>query len=154
VIARPIRIRFSIGSILRGRGYPRITRKEGSPAGTCAIPGRTARGRCDDGPADPQVGFLDSLRAKPVLDRRRRVGVQVAHHNLGLVNPRLYALLARHAPGLVDVTSGNNTVGFAQGNPPQNFTVQGYSAGKGYDLATGVGTLDAALFVPELAAMR
>jgi subtilase family serine protease len=79
------------------------------------------------------------------------LAAQVAHHSLGLVNPRLYALLARHAPGLVDVTSGNNTVAFAQGNPAQNFTVHGYSAKRGYDLASGVGTLNAALFVPELA---
>ena len=31
------------------------------------------------------------------------------------------------------------------------YTVHGYSAGPGYDLASGVGTVDAALFVPELA---
>jgi hypothetical protein len=30
-------------------------------------------------------------------------------------------------------------------------TVQGYAAGKGYDLASGVGTLNAQYFVPELA---
>jgi hypothetical protein len=32
-----------------------------------------------------------------------------------------------------------------------SYTVQGYSAGPGYDLASGVGTVNAALFVPELA---
>jgi subtilase family serine protease len=40
---------------------------------------------------------------------------QVAGHPLGLINPTLYRLLAEHAPGLVDVTSGNNTVSFYQG---------------------------------------
>jgi hypothetical protein len=31
-------------------------------------------------------------------------------------------------------------------------SVHGFGAGKGYDLASGVGTVDAATFVPELAA--
>ena len=39
---------------------------------------------------------------------------QVAGHSLGLINPALYALSAVHAPGLVDVTAGNNTVSFIQ----------------------------------------
>ncbi len=74
---------------------------------------------------------------------------QVAHHSLGLINPTLYALSAEHAPGLVDVTRGNNTVGFTQNGTL--FTVKGFSAGPGYDLASGVGTVNAALLVPELA---
>ena len=73
---------------------------------------------------------------------------QVAGHSLGLINPALYALSAAHAPGLVDVTKGNNTVSFLQ---PLLVTVQGYHAGPGYDLASGVGTVNATLFVPELA---
>jgi subtilase family serine protease len=74
---------------------------------------------------------------------------QVAHHPLGLINPALYALSADHAPGLIDVTKGNNTVSFAQNQA--FYTVPGFSAGPGYDLASGVGTVDAGLFVPELA---
>ena len=74
---------------------------------------------------------------------------QVARHSVGFINPALYALSAEHAPGLVDVTQGNNTVGFTQNGTL--YTVQGYSAGRGYDLASGVGTVNAALFVPELA---
>lgn len=76
---------------------------------------------------------------------------QLAGHPLGEVNPHLYSMLAYHASGLVDVTSGNNTVSFTQGSPPTTSTVQGYAARPGYDLVTGVGTLNAALFVPELA---
>ena len=74
---------------------------------------------------------------------------QVAGHSVGFINPALYALSAEHAPGLVDITQGNNTVGFTQNGT--SYTVQGYSAGPGYDLASGVGTVNAALFVPELA---
>jgi subtilase family serine protease len=75
---------------------------------------------------------------------------QVAGHPLGLINPALYAMSAVHLPGLTDVTSGSNTVSFTQDN--KQYTVQGFSAGPGYDLASGVGTVNAADFVPELAA--
>lgn len=87
---------------------------------------------------------------------------QVAGHPLGLINPALYRLAARHAPGTVDVTSGNNTVTFdrpATGQGPGKLvtaekpvTVKGYPARKGYDLVTGVGTVNAERLVPELAA--
>jgi subtilase family serine protease len=76
---------------------------------------------------------------------------QVAGHRLGLLNPTLYKLLAKHAPGLVDVTSGNNTVSFFQGTAIKAHLVTGYKAAKGYDLVTGVGTVNASKFVYELA---
>ena len=74
---------------------------------------------------------------------------QVAGHALGLINPALYRLSAERAPGIVDVTSGNNTVSFSQGG--HLHTVRGFSARRGYDLASGGGTIDAQYFVPELA---
>jgi subtilase family serine protease len=74
---------------------------------------------------------------------------QVAGHPLGLINPALYLLSAVRAPGIADVTSGNNTVSFPQDNTIE--TVNGYSARPGYDLASGVGTIYAPDFVPELA---
>jgi subtilase family serine protease len=74
---------------------------------------------------------------------------QVAGHPLGVINPFLYRLSARHAPGIVDVVSGNNTVSFSQGGTLH--TVHGFPARPGYDLASGVGTVDAPLFVRELA---
>ena len=73
---------------------------------------------------------------------------QVAGHPLGLINPALYAMSAGHAPGLVDVTKGSNTVSFKQGG--KKHTVKGFKAVPGFDLASGVGTVNAALFVPEL----
>ena len=74
---------------------------------------------------------------------------QVAGHPLGVINARLYQLLASHAPGLVDVVKGNNTVAFHQGG--QLHTVHGFSAAPGYDLASGAGTVSAPQFVRELA---
>jgi subtilase family serine protease len=76
---------------------------------------------------------------------------QVAHQPLGLINPALYAMSALHLPGIVDVTSGNNTVSFTQNG--KLHTVHGFNARPGYDLASGVGTVNAALFVPELASL-
>jgi subtilase family serine protease len=73
---------------------------------------------------------------------------QVAGHPLGLINPALYAMSAGHASGLVDVTKGSNTVSFKQGG--KKHTVKGFKAVPGFDLASGVGTVNAALFVPEL----
>jgi len=70
-------------------------------------------------------------------------------HGLGLINPALYRIAARHEAGVVDVRAGNNTQTFAQDG--QQYTVPGFAAGPGYDLASGVGTIDAAIFVPELA---
>jgi subtilase family serine protease len=74
---------------------------------------------------------------------------QVAGHPLGLINPALYQLSAEHAPGIVDVTSGNNAVSFSQGGRER--TIRGFRAAPGYDLASGVGTVNALYFVPELA---
>ncbi|HEY6496561.1 MAG TPA: S53 family peptidase [Trebonia sp.] len=76
---------------------------------------------------------------------------QVAGHPLGLINPALYALGAKHAPGIVDVTAGNNTVSFYRGTQARPVTVKGYPAANGYDLVTGVGTVNASQFVYELA---
>ena len=77
------------------------------------------------------------------------LAAQVAGHPLGLINPALYALSALHAPGIVDVTSGNNTVSFSQDGG--SFTINGFSALRGYDLASGVGTVYGPDFVRELA---
>jgi subtilase family serine protease len=73
---------------------------------------------------------------------------QMAGHGLGLINPALYAMEAAGDPGIVDVTHGTNTVTFPQNGATR--TVRGWSAVSGYDLSSGVGTVNAALFVPEL----
>jgi subtilase family serine protease len=76
---------------------------------------------------------------------------QVAGHSLGLINPYLYEMSQWHAPGIVDVVTGNNTVSFKQGG--KWHTVTGFDALPGYDLASGVGTVNAQFFVPELACL-
>ena len=76
---------------------------------------------------------------------------QVAGHPLGLINPALYTMSAEGAPGIVPVTTGSNTVSFIQGG--STHMVRGFTAQKGYNLATGIGTVNAAFFVPELAVL-
>jgi subtilase family serine protease len=88
--------------------------------------------------------------ASPLFAGIVAIADQYAHTRLGLINPALYQLERQHAPGIVDVTQGNNTVSFTLNGAP--VTVEGYPAKPGYDLVTGVGTVDAARFVPELAA--
>jgi subtilase family serine protease len=82
---------------------------------------------------------------------------QVARRRLGWLNPDLYLLGAEHATGIVDVTRGNNSFSFCwascNGAHHVEVTVPGYSALIGYDLASGVGTVNAAELVPELARM-
>ncbi|MFJ9728460.1 S8 family serine peptidase [Streptomyces sp. NPDC101209] len=69
---------------------------------------------------------------------------QAAGHRVGNIQQALYGLYAHHAKanGIVDVNDGTN-------NSYQGVT--GYKAVNGYDLATGVGTVDALKFVPALA---
>jgi subtilase family serine protease len=76
---------------------------------------------------------------------------QLAHHRLGLLNNRLYDMSRSPLSGIVDVTVGNNTFGPFTNSDGNTYTVVGFKAGKGYDLASGVGTVDAARFVPALA---
>ncbi len=77
---------------------------------------------------------------------------QAMHTRLGLLNPALYQLEQDRAPGIVAVTKGSNTVTFAQGR--KTVTVGGYPARRGYNLVTGVGTIDAQAFIQDLRALR
>jgi len=91
--------------------------------------------------------------ATPLFAGIVALAYQYAHqhggHALGLINPALYQIEARHERGLVDITKGNNSQTVTNGG--KTYEVTGFSAGKGYDLVTGVGTIDARYFVPELA---
>ena len=73
---------------------------------------------------------------------------QIAGHPLGLINPALYRMSATHRWGLVDVVKGNNTVSFIQNG---EHMVKGFAARPGYDLASGVGTVNAYYFAYQLA---
>jgi subtilase family serine protease len=105
-------------------------------------------GRAGLGPAGFHL-IGGTSEAAPLFAGIVAIADQVAGHGLGLLNPALYRMYARHEPGIVDVTAGTNTVTFRQGGAEH--TVLGWDAVAGYDLASGVGTVNAAEFVPELA---
>ena len=101
-------------------------------------------------PGEPAGWYVacGTSEATPLFAGIVALADQLAGHSLGLINPALYVLSAAQAPGLVDVTAGNNSVSFIQNNTLVRVT--GYRAGPGYDLASGTGTVNADLFVPEL----
>ena len=67
----------------------------------------------------------------------------IAKPGLGNINPTLYAL-ARSSPGIFhDITVGNNIVPCAAGSTGCSGGSFGYDAGPGYDLVTGLGSVDA-----------
>jgi subtilase family serine protease len=88
---------------------------------------------------------------------------QYAKKSLGDIEPALYAIGLAGDPGLVQVTRGNNSVDFSQKG--KHYNVVGYVANSGrlvtpavwgleyterYNMASGLGTVYAANFVPEL----
>ena len=88
--------------------------------------------------------------ATPLFAGIVAVADQVAGTPLGLLNPALYALGLARAPGLIDVRSGGNSVAFLQGG--RRYSVTGWNAQRGFDLASGWGTINGAKLVAELAA--
>jgi len=86
--------------------------------------------------------------ASPVFSGVVALADQLAGHRLGDINPAIYKLGALQQAGLPftgvqDLIGGTNSYG----------GVVGWPVTKGYDLATGVGTINASRFVPALAAI-
>ena len=79
--------------------------------------------------------------AAPTFGALLSIAVQKTGAPLGLANPVLYSLATKQSSGgasvFHDITTGNNTVP----------GVTGFNAGPGYDLATGLGSVDASLLV-------
>jgi subtilase family serine protease len=81
--------------------------------------------------------------ASPLFSGVVALADQAAGQRVGDIHTALYTLArAGAAGGIVDVADGTDN---------SYDGVTGYTAVKGYDMATGVGTVDAARFVPALA---
>jgi hypothetical protein len=70
--------------------------------------------------------------------------------DVGPINPVLYRAIGPRGAraGIADVVTGNNSVIAPDGTT----VVPGFSAARGFDVASGWGTINAARFVPSLAA--
>jgi hypothetical protein len=67
-----------------------------------------------------------------------------AKSGLGNINPKLYTFAAAGTTGVFhDITSGDNIVPCEEGTPDCANGTYGYKAGVGYDLVTGLGSVDA-----------
>lgn len=105
-----------------------------------------------NGPMYYPVG--GTSEASPLFSGIVAIADQAAGHRLGWLNPILYAFGDGARSPLTDITLGNNSVFGTQQLPPvagQTFSVTGYNAVPGYDLASGLGTADGARLVSALA---
>jgi subtilase family serine protease len=145
IFARPSYQDSVASTVGSSRGFPDISM-------SAAVNG-AALVYLDKDAAQGAAGFYligGTSEASPEFAGIIAIADQLAGHGLGLINPALYAMEAAGVPGLVDVTVGTNTVTFPQNGATH--TVRGFNAVDGYDLSTGVGTINAAKFVPELVA--
>jgi subtilase family serine protease len=95
--------------------------------------------------------FGGTSEASPLFSGIVAIADQAAGHDLGLLNPRLYALQGDANSGIVDVTKGNNTYTFYDAHDGNELTtVAGFHAAAGYDMASGLGTIWAPQLVGEL----
>jgi uncharacterized protein (TIGR03437 family) len=67
----------------------------------------------------------------------------ISQPGLGNINPTLYRLAQSTKDVFHDVVTGDNAVPCVQSSPMCKNGTMGYAAGSGYDLATGLGTVDA-----------
>jgi subtilase family serine protease len=88
--------------------------------------------------------FSGTSLATPLFAGIVALADQAAGRPLGPINPLLYQLAAQHDPGIVDVQGRGNGVIY------RGTAVRGFAAGPGYDMVTGLGTIDAAKLVPDL----
>jgi subtilase family serine protease len=96
---------------------------------------------------DSQSGTSESA---PMVAGVLALATQLNHgQNLGPINPVLYDILGPlgSRAGISDVVSGNDSV--TDPNTGQ-VLVPGFTAGPGFDVASGWGTIDASKFVPAL----
>jgi subtilase family serine protease len=125
------------------RGVPDV-----SMNGACSSPVFTYQSFPQEGTPAGWYPACGTSEATPEFAGIVALADQVAGHDLGVINPTLYRLSAAKAPGVVPVTSGNNTVTFVQG---KTYTIKGFPAQAGYSLVDGVGTVNAWYLVYELA---
>jgi subtilase family serine protease len=97
-------------------------------------------------PGSPILTIIGGTSAgSPFWAALTAIASQYAGHSLGYLNPELYAHKASlYKTGAIhDILSGDNTY-------PTGNMLLGYSATKGWDSPTGIGSPDAAILVPKI----
>lgn len=132
------------GRLAEGAGYSAVFQRPAYQDAVAHIT-RSRMRSVPDITADASGG---TSGATPMIAGILALATQQNHgHDLGPVNPALYKIgLDGTAAGIGDVTSGNNS---AIGSDRQT-VVQGFTAGSGFDVATGWGIVFAPKFVPRL----
>ena len=107
-------------------------------------------------PGEPEPGTFSvwggTSVATPVFSGVVAIADQIAGHPLGLINPRMYQLEEEGGNnGIVDITAGNNSFIELNEEGTPVLTINGYEAKPGYDLASGLGTVDGFSFAHALA---
>jgi subtilase family serine protease len=133
------------GIFAEGAGYSSVFKRPSYQNGVANITHSPMRS-VPDITMDASSG---TSQAAPLFNGVLALATQVNHGNIGPINPVLYKVLGPQGAkaGIADVVKGNNSV-IVKGK----VTVPGFTAGKGFDVATGWGTVNAASFVPALAA--
>ena len=135
------------GALAEGAGYSSVYPRPAYQNGVAAIT-RSPMRSVPDLTMDSQDGTSE---AAPLLAGVMALVTQMNKADVGPVNPALYQVLGPRGAqaGLADVVKGNNSVTTSGG---KTSIVRGFTAAKGFDVASGWGTINAARFVPSLAA--
>ena len=128
------------GPFSEGAGFSSVFARPAYQNGVAGISGSPMRS-VPDITMDAQNGTSE---AAPLFAGVLALATQLNHANVGPINPALYGTLgpAGAVSGIADVIRGNDST-------PK---VPGFTAARGFDVASGWGTIDASRFVPSLVA--
>ena len=129
-----------------GAGFSAVYTRPGYQDGVAGI----TRSKWRSVPDITMDASSGTSQSAPLLAGVLALATQLNHgRNIGPINPALYQVLgpAGLKDGIADVVSGNNTVTING----RTF-VPGFSAARGFDVASGWGTIRANTFAPALAA--
>jgi hypothetical protein len=125
------------GIFSEGAGFSSVYARPDFQHGVADITGSTMRS-VPDIAMDAQHGTSESA---PLFAGVLDLAAQLNGGPVGPINPALYQLGRQGTrDGIADVVSGNDSTP----------TVPGFTAGAGFDVATGWGTVDASTFVPAI----
>jgi subtilase family serine protease len=135
------------GAFAEGAGYSSVFPRPAYQNGVASIT-RSPMRSVPDLTLDSQDG---TSQAAPLLAGVLALATQMNKGDVGPINPVLYGVLGPRGAqaGLADVVKGGNSVTTPGG---KTVIVPGFTAARGFDVASGWGTINAARFVPGLAA--